>query len=106
MKKPHTSKELIRFYSYAIVLVLLGFAVTYQFIESAPPSKLVLAAGAPGGAYLEFAKEYRTLLHDDGVSLEIIETSGSMENLELLATGKADAANLPLAYTFPYLPLV
>ena len=94
MKKPQTAKELVRFYSYGILLVLMGFAVTYQFIEPAPPSKLVLATGAPGGAYLEFAKEYRTLLHDDGVSLEIIETSGSMENLALLATGKADAALL------------
>ena len=94
MKKPHTAKELLRFYSYGLFIVLVGFAVTYQFVEPAPPSKLVLAAGAPGGAYLEFAKEYRTLLHEDGVFLEILETSGSMDNLELLATGKVDAALL------------
>ncbi|MEA1921514.1 MAG: TAXI family TRAP transporter solute-binding subunit [Pseudomonadota bacterium] len=92
MKKPHTAKELIRFYSYGIFIVLLGFVVTYQFIEPAPPSKLILAAGAPGGAYLEFAKEYQTLLAEDGISLEILETSGSMDNLSLLAGGKVDAA--------------
>ena len=53
-----------------------------------------MAAGAPGGAYLEFAKEYRAQLVEDGVSLEILETSGSIENLTLLASGKADAAFL------------
>ena len=94
MKKPHTARELVRFYSYGLFLVLLGFAVTYQFVEPAPPSKLVLAAGSSGGAYLEFAREYRTLLAEDGVSLEILETSGSVENLALLAQGKVDAALL------------
>ena len=73
---------------------MLGFAVTYQFVEPAPPSKLVLAAGSSGGAYLEFAQEYRTLLAEDGVSLEILETSGSVDNLALLAQGKVDAALL------------
>ena len=92
MKKPHTAKELLRLYSYGLFIVLLGVAVTYQFIEPAPPSKLVLAAGAPGGAYLEFAQEYQTILAEDGVYIEILKTSGSVENLSLLASGKVDAA--------------
>lgn len=92
MKKPQTAKELVRFYSYGLFLVLLGFVVTFQFIKPAPPSKLILAAGSPGGAYLGFAKEYQTLLAEDDISLEILETSGSMENLSLLANGKVDAA--------------
>ena len=94
MKKPQTARELVGFYSFGLFIVLLGFAVTYLFIEPAPPSKLVLAAGAPGGAYLEFAKEYQKLLAEDGVSLEILETFGSMDNLSLLVDGKADAALL------------
>ena len=92
MKKPQTMQEIVRFYGFGIFIFLLGFVVTYQFIEPAPPAKLVLAAGAPGGAYLEFAKEYRSYLAEDGVSLEILETAGSVENLDLLAAGKVDAA--------------
>ena len=92
MKKPQTAKELIRLYSYGFFIVLLGFALTYQFVEPAPPSSLTLAAGAPGGAYLEFAKEYQALLAEDGISLEILETSGSIENLSLLVSGKVDVA--------------
>ena len=84
MKKPQTARELIRFYGFGIFIFLLGFAITYQFIEPAPPAKLVLAAGASGGAYLEFAKKYQKLLAEDGVSLEIVETSGSMDNLSLV----------------------
>lgn len=92
MKKTRTGKELLRFYSYGLFIVLLGFAVTYQFIEPAPPSKLILAAGSKGGAYLKFAAEYKQLLAQDGVSLEILETAGSIENLSLLTDGKADIA--------------
>ncbi len=94
MRKPQTARETVRFYSYGIFIVLLGFAITYQFVKPAPPSKLIIAAGSSGGAYLEFAKEYRTLLAEDGISLEILETSGSIENLALLADGKVDAALL------------
>ncbi|MCD6292125.1 MAG: TAXI family TRAP transporter solute-binding subunit [Deltaproteobacteria bacterium] len=92
MKKTRTTKEFIRFYVYGVFIVLLGVVLTYQFIEPAPPSKLVLAAGTPGGAYLEFAREYQKLLAENGISLEILETAGSLENLSLLASGKADAA--------------
>ncbi len=92
MKRKRSGKELLRFYSYGLFAVLLGFAVTFQFIEPAPPSKLILAAGSKGGAYLEFAREYQTLLAQDGIILEILETAGSQENLSLLANGKADIA--------------
>ncbi|MCK5679965.1 hypothetical protein KAI46_04045 [bacterium] len=83
---------MLRFYSYGLFVVLLGFAITYQFIEPAPPSNLIIAAGSRGGAYLEFALKYQELLAQDGVTLEVLETAGSIENLALLADGKADIA--------------
>jgi len=92
MKKNRTGKELLRLYSYGLFVVLLGFAITYQFIEPAPPSKLIIAAGSKGGAYLKYAHEYQRLLARNGISLKILETAGSLENLALLAAGKADIA--------------
>jgi TRAP transporter TAXI family solute receptor len=92
MKKNRTVKELLRLYSYGLFVVLLGFAITYQFIEPAPPTKLTIAAGSKGGAYLKYAHEYQKLLALNGISLKVLETAGSKENLSLLATGKVDIA--------------
>jgi len=92
MKKNRSGKELLRLYSYGLFVVLLGFAITYQFIEPTPPSKLVIAAGSKGGAYLKYAHEYQKLLAQDGISLKVLETAGSQENLSLLAAGKVDIA--------------
>ncbi len=91
-RKNRTGKELLRLYTYGLFVVLLGFAVTYQFIEPAPPSELIIAAGSKGGAYLKYAHEYQELLAQDRISLKILETAGSLENLALLAAGKADIA--------------
>ncbi len=92
MKKNRTGKELLRLYSYGLFVVLLGFAITYQFIEPAPPTKLIIAAGSNGGAYQKFAHEYQRLLAQNGISLKILETAGSLENLSLITAGKADIA--------------
>jgi len=92
MKKNRSGKELLRLYSYGLFVVLLGFAITYQFIEPAPPSELIIAAGSKGGAYLKYAHEYQKLLAQDGISLKVLETAGSKANLALLAAGKVDIA--------------
>jgi TRAP transporter TAXI family solute receptor len=43
-----------------------------------------MAAGAPGGAYAAFAKRYQAALAQNGITLDIVNTAGSMENLALL----------------------
>lgn len=77
----------------ALVVVLL-FVGAWLSIKPAPPTQLVFAAGAEGGAYHAFARRYAALLARDGVSVEIRTTQGSVENLAQLraATGGADVA--------------
>ena len=74
------------------LLVLAGFLVAWQFVDPAPPSRLVLAAGQPGGAYTSFATRYAERLADHGVEVEILETRGSVDNLERLDAREADVA--------------
>lgn len=74
------------------LLVLAGFLVAWQFVDPAPPSRLVLAAGQPGGAYTSFATRYAERLADHGVEVEILETRGSVDNLERLNAREADVA--------------
>lgn len=91
-RRTRSRRELLRLYVYVLFVILLGFAVTYQFIEPTPPTELVIAAGSRGGAYLKYAHEYQKQLTQDGINLKVLETAGSQENLALLAAGKADIA--------------
>lgn len=82
----------VHFYLPLALLVLLGFFLTWHFVKPAPPSRIVIAAGEPGGAYMSFARRYAELLKREGIELEILQTGGSVENLSLLREGKADIA--------------
>ena len=68
----------------AILLLAIGFAIAYRFVDPAPPSRFVFAAGSASGAYFRFAKAYQSILARDGVELEILETAGTVENLKHL----------------------
>src|SRR5262249_31358262 len=46
---------------------------------------IAIASGSRNGAYFRFAKEYAGELAKDGLSVEVQETAGSVENLRLLA---------------------
>lgn len=68
----------------AVVLAALAFVIALQWVEPAPPSRVVIATGRTDGAYYRFAGQYRERLARDRVTLEIRETSGSVENIRLL----------------------
>ena len=86
--------ELARLYAAAAVAALALLAVAYQFVDPAPPSALRLATGGAGGAYRAFGERYREVLARHGVEVELVETTGSIENLRLLGDGDSgvDAA--------------
>ncbi len=65
-------------------IVILGFMLAWMYIEPAPPSRIVIAAGPADGAYYQFANSYREQLKRHGVDLEIRVTAGSLENYQLL----------------------
>jgi len=76
----------------AVALIVLAFWIASRFIQPAPPSHLVMATGAPGGAYQRYGEQYRRFLAKYGVTLELLPTSGAVQNLALLKVGKADVA--------------
>lgn len=55
------------------------------FVEAPPPRKIVIATGGQNGAYYAVAKKYAALVQKEGLTLEVRETAGSVENLKLLA---------------------
>ena len=71
----------------AIIIIVAGFAFAYQFVEPAPPKRIVLATGQDGGAYQYYGKELAAYLATQGIETELRKTAGSVENLELLESG-------------------
>ena len=74
----------------AVWVWILGFCLaaliaTYVlFVEPPPPRKIVIASGAQNGAYFRYAQKYAEELQKEGLSVEVRETAGSVENLRLL----------------------
>ncbi|ASJ75269.1 TAXI family TRAP transporter solute-binding subunit [Granulosicoccus antarcticus] len=71
-------------YGGTALLVAAALWVTYQFVEPAPPDTLVMASGSPDGAYHAFALKLADEFSKEGVTLELRESAGSVENLALL----------------------
>ncbi len=81
---------LTRTASIAVVLfvsVVVVSAVVW-FIESAPPRTLYITSGPPGSSYQRTAERYREILSSNGVTVKVLASGGSMENLERLGETK------------------
>lgn len=76
----------------AILIALAGLLVAWQFVNPAPPRHITIASGHPDGAYHLFATRYAERLAAQGITLDIRETAGSLENIALLRDGAVDLA--------------
>ena len=79
-------RELLIFALPALVLIAAAFLLAWQFVRPAPPKKIVISTGAPGGAYHYFGERYREKLAQDGIEVELRPSSGAVENLRRLKT--------------------
>lgn len=87
-----TLKEVGKIYGFGFLVVLAAMIAAYQFVGPAPPETLTIATASKDGAYYSFAKEYKLHFANERINLEILETSGSVENLQLLDDKKVDIA--------------
>ena len=79
---------------WAVLAVLTGIAilVSLAVMEPSPPKRIVLATGQPGGAYDTFGADYKRRLARNGLGVQIVNTGGSVDNLERLARHQVDVA--------------
>ena len=68
----------------AFLITIVGFVLTYQFVEPAPSRNVTIATGSREGAYFGFGERYRQFLATHGVSLNVRESAGTLENVALL----------------------
>jgi TRAP-type uncharacterized transport system substrate-binding protein len=74
---------------WIVLIVGIGFAVAFQFVEPAPPNKIVMTTGSESGAYFAYAGRYAAILARNGVTLEVRPSAGSLQNLERLEKDEA-----------------
>ncbi|MFA6289908.1 MAG: TAXI family TRAP transporter solute-binding subunit [Opitutaceae bacterium] len=71
------------------VALFLGFvcllAVAW-IVQSAPPRKLVMTSGPEGSSFQRWAAAYKEALAKHGVTLEVLPSSGSINNLDRMLT--------------------
>lgn len=65
----------------ALLLVVGAFWLAFQYVDPAPPRRVVIATGSQQGAYFAFGKRYSDILARSGVHLEVRDTAGSVENI-------------------------
>ncbi|WP_435008986.1 TAXI family TRAP transporter solute-binding subunit [Tundrisphaera lichenicola] len=78
-------KSAIVVWTWVLGLCLAVMVATYMtFVEAPPPRRIVIASGSHDGAYFRYARRYAEELKKEGLSVEVRETAGSVENLRLL----------------------
>jgi TRAP transporter TAXI family solute receptor len=75
-----------------ILLIVGAFYFTASFIQPSPKKEITIATGGKTGNYYKTALEYKKLLEKDDVTVNIINSAGSIENIQLLKEKKADIA--------------
>jgi TRAP-type uncharacterized transport system substrate-binding protein len=62
----------------------------FWFFHSAPPHTITITSGPPGSSFETNAVKFQTLLKQKGVTLKILPSKGSEENLERLENPSTD----------------
>ena len=81
----------MRFALLALLGTIGATVALFIALDLLPPRSLTMAAGEPGSAYHAIARHYRRILAEDGITLTILETPGSVANAAALGS-EADVA--------------
>jgi uncharacterized protein len=81
------TKATLKVYGPIAILIAAGFYVAFRFVAPPPPDTMRFVSGAPGGAYAQFAERYRQILAKDGIKLDVVPSTGALENLRRLTDG-------------------
>ena len=76
-----------------VTVILIAVAVISAailiFMNSATPNSITLASGPGGSSFQTYAEKYKKILARQGVTLNIVATEGSMDNLKKLSDPKS-----------------
>jgi TRAP transporter TAXI family solute receptor len=73
-----------------IFLAFIACWLLSRYISPTPPKSFSFTAGASDGAYYKYAMRYKTILAKDGITLDVRESKGSVENIQRLEDKKSN----------------
>ncbi|MEM6626271.1 MAG: TAXI family TRAP transporter solute-binding subunit [Pseudomonadota bacterium] len=85
-------REFLRAYWWLPATLFIACILALGVMAPAPPKSVSIAGGAPGGGYAAEALRISDALGVKKVKGEVLETTGSLDNLERLKSGEADIA--------------
>ena len=93
MRKPFLPLQISRIswrdaaltYGPFLLVIVVVLTLTLHFIRPAPPTTIVMSSGAEGSMFEVFAGRYAKILARQGVTLKILPSQGSLENLKRLS---------------------
>jgi len=88
---PRESRDVWAAVLPAAVILATVVWIAYQFVEPAPPKRIVMTGGSEGGAYEGYAQRYKQLLAEDRIDVVLLPSAGSVENLKRLMDGNSGA---------------
>lgn len=72
-----------------IAVCIAASAAVFFFLDTAAPRSLTISGGPPGSTFHRTAEKYQKILAREGVTLKILPSDGSPENLRRLADPKS-----------------
>ena len=72
-----------------VVISLVAATLAFVFLSAAPPTTLTMTSGPDGSSFRLVAEQYRKILARDGVTLKLVPSKGSGDNLARLADPKS-----------------
>jgi TRAP-type uncharacterized transport system substrate-binding protein len=85
------SRGLVVYLSFFVLIALALGVATFAFIHLAVPNTLTITAGPKGSSFYRTAEKYKKILAKDDVTLNILESDGSPENLQRLSSAQPSA---------------
>ncbi|MBN3762371.1 TAXI family TRAP transporter solute-binding subunit [Burkholderia sp. Ac-20365] len=110
----------VSFLPFVLLFAVLVWLVIW-LVDPAPPRSITISAGPHDSSFMQYAQEYRKILGRNGVKLNVLESDGSVQNLNRLLDPKQkvdvalvqggvsagrDTSSLMSLGTVSYVPLI
>ena len=77
-------KDLLQTVIPVLILIAAVILLALHFVRPAPPRELTLSAGPAGSTFQTVAEKYQKVLARNGITLKILTSEGSLDNLNRL----------------------
>jgi NMT1 family protein len=81
-------RDLAVTFAPVVLVVLVAFWIALHYVRPAPPRTIVMTGGAEGSSFQVSAERYKAILARQGVTLKVLPSQGSLENLKRLSDPK------------------